>query len=341
MPKVTVMTPVYNGEKYLRKMMDSILAQTFTDFEFIIINDGSTDSTETIIKSYNDSRIRYFKNDRNRGIPYTYNRAIDLSQGEFLAVAEADDISHPRRLEIQTKYMQANATVGLVCSKQKIFNKTPPQFTKPNSTTAITKSANESKHGVLFYSPSLVHASTMYRKTILTEHKLDYDCTYKISGDYDLFLRMSRVTDMVQLSCVLLGYRVHANNTSKDMPTANAETNIAYKKFFRNEFGFDLHGKMILESETITQAEFAEYIETIHYVLSYVKKHSEYNESLLMLAAAVLCHKFLKAAMKGGINNKEAFHLYRNTPLLHHIDNAKKTRLWVKYVAYQLGLKRK
>ena len=339
-PQVSVLTPVYNGEKYLREMMDSILQQTLQNFEFIIVNDGSTDSTEAIIKSYNDSRIRYFINDKNRGVFYSYNRAIDLSHGEFLAVAEADDISHHRRLEILIAYMQANANVGLVCSKQKIFHTDTVKFAKMTTLPPITRSAKQNKHGLLFCSPGLRHASAMYRKSTLTEYKVRYDPSYKIAGDYDMYTTLTSITDMVCLDCFLLHYRVHENNFSRNMAESNREANTVYQKFFQKEFGFTLKGKFVLESEQISPADFAEHIAVINHVLAHTNKRLDYDQNLLMDAAANLGYKYLKAVIKSGINNKKAFHLYRQTPLLRHMDSAKKIRLWVKYFAWHLGIKR-
>ena len=340
-PIISVLTPVYNGEKYLREMMDSIFAQTLQDFEFVIINDGSTDRTEEIIKSYGDLRIRYCANDKNRGVFYTYNRAIDLAKGDFLAVAEADDISHPRRLEIQLAYMQANVNVGLVCSKQKIFRARPVQFAKITPPPPIAHNAKQNKHGLLFYSPCIFHASVMYRKSTLTEHKVRYDSSYKIAGDYYIYTTLNSITDMVCLNCFLLHYRVHENNFSGNMAESNREANTVYKKFFQSEFGFTMQGKLVLESAQISLADFAEHIAGINHILAHTNMHPDYDQNLLAKFAANLGYKYLKAVMKGGINNKQAFHLYWQTPLLHHMDTAKKMRLWVKYFAHHLGIKRK
>ena len=94
-PKVTVFMPVYNGEKYLREAIDSILNQTFTDFEFLIINDGSTDSSVEIINSYDDSRIRLIHNEKNLKLVATLNKGLDLARGKYIARMDCDDISLP------------------------------------------------------------------------------------------------------------------------------------------------------------------------------------------------------------------------------------------------------
>lgn len=115
-PKVSVVMSVYNGEKYLPETIDSILNQTFKDFEFIIINDGSTDKTAKILTSYDDPRIRIF-NQENMGLTKSLNRAISLAKGEYIARMDADDISYPERLKKQVDYLNKNPDIGLVGSK--------------------------------------------------------------------------------------------------------------------------------------------------------------------------------------------------------------------------------
>lgn len=338
--QVSVLTPVYNGEKHLQEMVDSILRQTLQDFEFIIINDGSTDGTEEIIKSYNDPRIRYFSNDKNRGIAYSFNRAIDLANGNFLAVAEADDVSHPRRLEIQAAYMQANKNVGFVCSKQRIFRDATVQFAKITAPQRITHSAKQNKHGTVFYSTGVRHASAMYRARTLNEHNVRYNPDYKIAGDHYIFTTLTSITAMVCLDCTLLHYRIHENNYSRNMVETSREANAVYRKFFQKEFNFTMQGELVLGSEQISPANFVKHIAMINHILAHTSKHPNYDQDLLVEAAAIRGYKSLKAVMKSGIGNKQAFHLYQKNQLLHHISNSKKIKLWVKYFTWHLGIKR-
>ncbi len=113
-PLITVLMPVYNGEKYLRLAINSILEQTFTDFEFLIINDGSTDRSEEIILSYDDSRIRYIKNEQNLKLIRTLNKGIELAKGKYIARMDCDDISLPCRFEKQIREFQANPHLDMV-----------------------------------------------------------------------------------------------------------------------------------------------------------------------------------------------------------------------------------
>ena len=114
MPKVSVLMPVFNTkEEYLRESIHSILNQTFNDFEFIIINDGSVNNAEDVILSYCDNRIKYFEQD-NHGLVYTLNRGISLCNGEYIARMDSDDISLPERFARQVEILERNPEIGIV-----------------------------------------------------------------------------------------------------------------------------------------------------------------------------------------------------------------------------------
>ena len=120
MPKVSVLMPLYKtNECFLREAIESILNQTFTDFEFLILDDCPEDSRERIVQSYKDKRIKYSKNEHNLGITPTRNKLIDMAKGEYLAIFDHDDISLPTRLEKEVKYLDENPDVGVVGTKVK------------------------------------------------------------------------------------------------------------------------------------------------------------------------------------------------------------------------------
>jgi glycosyltransferase involved in cell wall biosynthesis len=128
--RITVLMPVYNGEKYLREAIDSIFNQTFTDFEFLIVDDGSTDNSVEIINSYQNSRINLVKNDKNEGLVYTLNRGLSLAKGEYIARMDCDDISLPERLKKQIDFLDSNSEIAVVGTWIKVINeKEEPQTT--------------------------------------------------------------------------------------------------------------------------------------------------------------------------------------------------------------------
>lgn len=124
MPKVSVIMGVHNGEKTLRRAIDSILSQSFTDFEFLICNDASSDSSENIINEYliKDQRIKYLKNDNNSGLSFSLNRCIDIASGDYIARMDDDDISHPDRFEKQVLFLDDHPQYAIVGCCRRTFD---------------------------------------------------------------------------------------------------------------------------------------------------------------------------------------------------------------------------
>ena len=140
-PTISVVMPVYNGEKYLVEAIDSILNQTFKNFEFIIINDGSTDDTEKIILSYKEQRIIYVKNEVNLKLIKTLNKGIDIAQGKYIARMDADDISMPNRFELQIDTFEKNIGIDIVCSKYLLLEQNGNSFRKNKTFTLVNSEA--------------------------------------------------------------------------------------------------------------------------------------------------------------------------------------------------------
>lgn len=208
MPQVTVLMPVYNGEKYLREAIDSILNQTFTDFEFLIIDDGSTDSSIKIISSYPDSRIKLIKNDNNQGLVYSLNKGLYLAQGEYIARMDCDDISLPKRLEKQLQFLNTNSNVGTIGTWVQVINaQKEPQtiWQYPSEDFAI-------KWSLCFNSP-FAHPSVMFKKNLILSIN-GYDQNMTNAEDYDLWWRLSKITSFANLPEILLLYRQHNNSVT-------------------------------------------------------------------------------------------------------------------------------
>ena len=206
MPKVSVLMPVYKTEEtYLRETIESVLAQTFRDFEFLIIDDYPDDDREYIIKSYNDARIKYFKNERNLGITPTRNRLIDMAEGEYLAVIDHDDIAVPSRFEKQVAYLEQNPHVGVVSSWCDCFpEKVELHF--PAEDLEIKK--------LLTDICALVHPASMIRKSVLEEHNLRYEEEFSPAEDYCLWLRLIEFTNFHNIQEVLSKHRLYRENTT-------------------------------------------------------------------------------------------------------------------------------
>lgn len=207
LPKVTVLMPVYDGEQHLREAIDSILGQTFSDFEFLIINDGSTDRSAEIIRTYADPRIRVLDNGRNIGLIETLNKGMRAARAEYIARMDCDDISLPMRLEKQVAFMESRTDVGVCGTWYTVFN-------------------GEERHSVeyplkperikcyLFYYPGIAHPTAMMRRSVFIENNLFYDQSFKDAEDYDLWTRAVHYTRLANIPQVLLLYRKSLSQVS-------------------------------------------------------------------------------------------------------------------------------
>lgn len=184
-PKVTVLMSVYNGEIYLHDAIDSILNQTFTDFEFLIINDCSTDRTAEILQSYNDPRIKIINNEKNIGLTKSLNKGLKIARGEYIARQDADDVSAPDRLKKEIDFLRAHRDYAVVGTFVKVLNEDSEVILLPVSLIEDAPIRDFFKR-----SNCLTHGSTMLRKKCLLDVGF-YDESIARAQDYDLWLRLS------------------------------------------------------------------------------------------------------------------------------------------------------
>lgn len=202
LPKISVLMPVYNTkEEYLREAIESILNQTYDNFEFIIINDGSTNNAEEVILSYKDKRIRYFKQ-KNKGVATTLNYGFNLAKCEYIARMDSDDISLPERFAKQVAFLEKNKNVAIIGSWHKEFPK-----------TKISKMPKEIKILDLFRSNLVSHPTIMLRRKEFKKYNLHYNPNMSCE-DYELWTRVVRILKFYNLQEVLLLYRVNGQNIS-------------------------------------------------------------------------------------------------------------------------------
>ncbi len=206
-PIVTVLMPVYNGEKYLREAVDSILNQTFNDFEFLIIDDGSTDSTWDILKSYSDPRLSLIRNKKNLKQPASMNKGLSLAKGKYIARMDADDVSLPKRLERQVAFMDKHPDIGVCGTWVKMFGN------KQDRILRHPVSSIEARIGLLF-GGCLCHPSVLLRNSFLKKYNLSYDPAFATAEDYELWVRCSYIFKIANIPEILLNYRVHEQQLS-------------------------------------------------------------------------------------------------------------------------------
>lgn len=206
-PKVSVLMSVYNGEKYLCEAIDSILNQNFKDFEFLIIDDCSTDGSADIIRSYTDPRIRLIQNEKNIGLTRSLNKGLKLANAQYIARMDADDISLPNRFEKQVRFLQENpAHVAVGCWILWVDRDGDPirqEYQVP--------SHEEIERIFLRGRGGLPHAAAMFRREAAGAVG-DYGREFECAQDVDLFLRLGEHGRLANLQEVLYKVRGHLNS---------------------------------------------------------------------------------------------------------------------------------
>lgn len=200
--------PAFNAAPYIKEAIDSILNQSFKNFNLLILNDGSTDDTESIIFSYQDSRIVYLKNDKNEGLSYSRNKLIEHANGKYLAWMDADDISFPTRLEKEYHYLEQHPEVALVSSWVSIID-SDSQLTG-NSIRSYIPSKHLSP--LFLFVNYIAQSAVLIRKSIFEEYA--YNDKFPPVEDYQLWTQIAYKYPLHILSEVLVNYRVHEANAS-------------------------------------------------------------------------------------------------------------------------------
>ena len=210
-PKVTVLMSVYNGEKYLREAIGSILNQTFTDFEFIIIDDGSTDRTRNILTEYadQDQRIVQVRNQENIGLTQSLNKGIKLARGIYIARQDADDISDRQRLKRQINYMQKHPEVGLLGTAYHLIDENGKYIC-----TNYPETNDTAIRWRMLFRNAFIHTSIMIRREFLTQKCLSYSENLPCSQDMGLWVQLMEYTQVANLKEPLVSLRRHDNSIS-------------------------------------------------------------------------------------------------------------------------------
>lgn len=209
-PVISVLMPVYNGEKFLKESIDSILNQTYDNFEFIIINDGSTDATEEIVFSYSDNRIIYIKNEINLKLIKTLNKGIDLAKGRYIARMDADDISHPDRFKIQLEQIEKYHCQVVTSSYTSI-----DENSKNYGFHLGCKADEKDLKFMNMFLCTIAHPSVLAETNVLKKYYYKDEKEFLHVEDYELWSRMSKDNVKFFISNIsLLKYRRTDSNVT-------------------------------------------------------------------------------------------------------------------------------
>lgn len=206
-PVITVLMPVYNCANYVSEAIESIVNQSFSDFEFLIIDDASTDETVSTIKSFEDHRIKLIVKPFNTGYTNSLNYGLSIAKGKYIARMDGDDISLSERFAKQVAFMDLHKNVVACGTRYKILN------------SEIVKNLpinNEDIKVQLLQKTCFGHPTVMIRKSILDANSLQYDVSKEPAEDYDLWVRLVKYGELYNLPDILLKYRVHPNQVSQN-----------------------------------------------------------------------------------------------------------------------------
>jgi glycosyltransferase involved in cell wall biosynthesis len=315
-PLVSVIIPIFNGEKYIEQTIDSVLSQTYQNWELIIINDGSSDNTERLILKYPDKRIRYLRNDTNRGISPSLNRGIDEAKGEFIARLDADDIALPLRFEKQVEFLSKNRDYALCGS----------YFQTIDSAGNILKHVRFPNNDRDAQSYLLLHncfcqSSIMMKAEIAKE--LKYDHRFRICEDYDLWYRISKLGKIINLPLFTTLYRIHDLNITRKSEIMFKDVNIVNRKIMDDlgieytEKEFELHTNALsYHADYFSNSGNLRLLENwINKLYKYIRESTNYNA---LLCYRILTEKWIVLAYKSG-NLKSVFfnHLILKHPSVY------------------------
>jgi glycosyltransferase involved in cell wall biosynthesis len=205
-PRISVLLPVYNAEKYIAEAINSILAQSYQNFELLILNDGSTDNSLSVISEYQDNPLIKIVSHENKGLIATLNIGIELAQGEYIARMDADDIAYPERFEKQLALFAVNPDLG-VCS-------TSTQNFGAETDETIRSEDNDILKMTLLFWPPFAHPAVMMKRALLIENDIRYREAFKHCEDFDLWSQLAPFGDFSNVKEIMLKYRVHPDQVT-------------------------------------------------------------------------------------------------------------------------------
>jgi glycosyltransferase involved in cell wall biosynthesis len=246
-PKVSVFMPVYNAGSYLYAAIDSILNQSFTDFEFVIVNDGSTDQSESVILSYNDPRIRLVNNPKNLGLIASLNVGLEICNGEYIVRMDQDDISLPDRIALQVSFMEQNPEIGLIGSWFEDFG-------DQIESKIVRYSTNDTEIRIRhLYQTHISHPTALLRSSIVRRHNIRFDPEYVHGEDYNCWVTMSAFCKLSNYPAVLVRKRDHPRNITNSFSSTMHSTCTKVK-----QKQFEAMGSAVSQAEADLYTRFAD-----------------------------------------------------------------------------------
>ncbi len=277
-PRVSVLMATYNTpEEWICEAIDSILKQTYSDFEFIIVDDCSTQNMDKVKEKYLDNRIIWVRNKENMGLTKSLNRALEMAKGEYIARIDSDDIAMPERLEVQVSFMDRHPEIIVSGTYRRAFG-TENKDEKWN--LPITREEQQAQ--LFFFNCGVTHPTAMLRKSMLDEYGIKYNENYKKAQDYGMWVQCTRYAPMAMIPQILLKYRKSSQQISCAGRMSQKENAARVKidqleaiGIFATEKEKNLHIAFCLNETTVDVNALECWIERLRYandVTSYFEK---------------------------------------------------------------------
>lgn len=301
---VSVVMPVFNGEKYLKEAIESILNQTYKNFEFLIINDGSTDRSVDIIKKYQniDKRIYLINNEKNKGIVYSLNKGLSSAKGKYILRMDCDDISFSNRIEEQILFMEKNKHIGISGTWVRInTNGMYKNYKNKTKFPAI-------KAGLLFNN-MLAHPTFIIRKELIEKHNLSYNENFKGCEDYGLLIDGMKYFQIEILPEILFEYRINEIGITQTLNNKLEEKYINLRKIYIKTLQNLFEEQNLTEEYLRMHFEFTNNIAGFNFTLVELEKYlnvlTQKNKTKKYLDSKELFYAIGKRWIKLGIKNKQ------------------------------------
>jgi glycosyltransferase involved in cell wall biosynthesis len=327
MCKISIIMANYNNEKYIKDSIDSIINQSFCDWELIVVDDSSTDNSVNIIKEYNDDRIILVENKHNLGPAKSRNLALTIAKGEYIAILDSDDISYKDRLKKQYEYIIEKGVHVLGCSVQ-YFGKVNKKF--------IPKSSNRDIRTTMLTESPYVHSSVMINGNILKTFDIKYDEEFRQAQDYKLWNDLSRYK-LVRFGAVnetLVKYRVHSNQiTSKSLDKQkNNATKVLKMQLMNigmevNDTDFDLYQKFIFDNKFLKNSDFSKVLD----ICFNIYKSIEVNKEIFN--CSIFIERVKKQSIKYIRNNARTGRIYLASKI-HNVGRKNKVDILAKFISF-------
>lgn len=281
-----IMTNYNTPESFLREAIDSVLGQTYSNFEFIIVDDCSTDDSLEVIDSYADPRIKIIKNDKNIGLTKSLNKAMKIASGEYIARMDSDDICYPKRFEKQVEFLNTNQDIVVCGTWARLFGTwKKEQYAKDTVCRSIPE--REIYRIMLLFGnyPNIVHASAMFNHNLLRKYEIKYNEKYIYAQDYRMWVECSKYANCAIVSEILMNIRVRDGSittgkrtTQKDCALKIMQEQLQELNLVLDENTLEFH-ENFLNKRLEYNIEYRNWIEKI---IDANKVNKVYNQKLLM-----------------------------------------------------------